>query len=309
MQMLHAIETELEKEGLSQREFTELMIRLVDYGVVCRDESQIEQTLYDRFLRIETLVQDYLSLMGIRLQHDRRFQFVRLYPPGAQVPGMDDIEDTPFNNGMRVRLNQHEVAVVLVLRSMYDKALREGQVDEQGCVVASLEGIAITLKNLLKRTLPENLTDRKILFRRLRQLRLIQLTSDDGLDSPEMWMRIRPMIMSFVSDEVLSSIGEAINGDSADGVAEETLPEPSVEDDQTKEAEAVEKTSEEIPAEEEGAAEETAEQASEEAEEPKQKPAPKKAPQEAPAPATETTHSLFGDSEAEVESAAVEEEE
>lgn len=204
--MLNHIETALEKEGVQLREFSELMIRLTDYGVICRDESQVEQTLYDRYLRVEELVAEYLSVMGIRIQHDKRFQFVRLYPPGAQVPGMEDETDQPFNGGMRVRLNQNEVALVLVLRSQYDKALREGQVDEQGCVLVSLESLSIALKNLLSRSLPEQLTERKNLFRRLRQLRLIQLANEDALESAEFWLKIRPMIISYVSDDVLSTL-------------------------------------------------------------------------------------------------------
>ena len=71
------------------------------------------------------MVEDYLTILGIRLQHDRRFQFVRLFPPGAQVPGLEDQFDQPFNGGFRVRLNQNEVALVLCLRAQYDKALRE----------------------------------------------------------------------------------------------------------------------------------------------------------------------------------------
>ena len=177
----------------------------MDYGVICRDESQVEQILYDRYLRIEQIMQDYLSLMGIRLQHDRRFQFVRCYPPGAQIPGMED-DDQPFNGGLRVRLSQNEVALVLVLRSQYDKALREGMVDEQGCVLVSLESLSIALKNLLGRSLPDQLTERKNLFRRMRQLRLIQLSNEDALDSSEFWLKVRPMIMSYVSDDVLSSL-------------------------------------------------------------------------------------------------------
>lgn len=203
--MLQKIELLLEKEGVHLKEFSELMIRLMDYGVICRDESQVEQILYDRYLRIEAVVQDYLSIMGIRIQHDKRFQFVRCYPPGAQVPGMED-DDQPFAGGLRVRLSQNEVALVLVLRSQYDKALREGQVDEHGCVMISLESLSIALKNLLSRNLPENLTDRKNLFRRLRQLRLIQLSNEDALSSAEFWFKIRPMIMSYVSDDVLTTL-------------------------------------------------------------------------------------------------------
>lgn len=203
--MLQQLEQKLEKEGVLLKEFSELAIRLMDYGVICRDESQVEQILYDRYLRIEGLVQDYVSLIGVRIQHDKRFQFVRCYPPGAQVPGLED-DDQPFNGGFRVRLSQNEVALVLVLRSQYDKALREGQVDEHGCVMISLESLSIALKNLLSRNLPENLTERKTLFRRLRQLRLIQLSNEDALSSAEFWFKIRPMIMSYVSDDVLSEL-------------------------------------------------------------------------------------------------------
>ena len=63
--MLDQLEKLLEKEGVQLKEFSELVIRLMDYGVICRDESQIEQILYDRYQRIESLVQDYVSLMGI----------------------------------------------------------------------------------------------------------------------------------------------------------------------------------------------------------------------------------------------------
>lgn len=210
--MLSLIEKELEKHGFDTREFTELLIRLLDYGVVCRDESQIEQQLYDRFVRLEPMVNDYLSLLAIRIQHDRRFQFIRVYPPGAQVPGMDE---TPvISQALRERLNQHEVALILMLRVQYDKALREGQVDENGGVMVSLESLGIAMKNLLKRNLPELLTERKQLFRRVKQLRLVQIANDEALQDGDMWLRIRPMIMSYVSDEVLAELSVNTGSDS-----------------------------------------------------------------------------------------------
>jgi hypothetical protein len=207
--MLQFIEQKLEKQGLDRRELSELLIRLLDYGVICRDESQIEQQLYDRYLRLEEIIADYLELIGVRVQHDKRFQFIRLYPPGAQIPGVQDEENAIQSPGLRMRLNQNEVALILVLRAQYDKALREGQVDEQGCVMVSLESLSIAIKNLLKRTLPENMTERKQLFRRLKQLRLIQIANEDRLDDGDMWMRIRPMIMSYVSEQVLADLIES----------------------------------------------------------------------------------------------------
>lgn len=204
--ILDQIESQLEPQGLRPRDFSELLIRLLDYGVICRDESQIEQQLYDRFVRIEELVSDYLSLMGVRLQHDSQFQYVRLFPPGAQVPGMEDDDIAFGQNALRSRLSQHEIALILVLRAQYDKALREGSVDEQGSVLVSLEALSIAMQNLLKRQLPENITERKALFRRLKQLRLVQINNDDELGNDEAWLKIRPMIMSFVSDQVLAEL-------------------------------------------------------------------------------------------------------
>jgi len=205
------LEEQLKPRGLERTEFSELLIRLLDYGVIARDESQIEATLYDRYLRCAELVEDYLAVIGARLQHDSRFAFVRVFPPGAEVPGMADENDStfshgPFSNGFRARLGQQEVAVILVLRTEYEKSLREGQVDEKGRAMLSLEGLAIAMHNLLKRSLPEGQVERRQVFRRLRQLRLVQFSSEEELDNPESWLSIQPSITSFVTEEVLSTL-------------------------------------------------------------------------------------------------------
>ncbi len=249
--MLQFIEQKLEKQGLDIRELSELLIRLLDYGVICRDESQVEQQLYDRYLRLEEIVSDYLELLGVRVQHDKRFQFIRLYPPGAQIPGVQDEQNAIQSPGLRMRLNQNEVALILVLRAQYDKALREGQVDEQGCVMVSLESLSIAMKNLLKRTLPDNMTERKQLFRRLKQLRLIQLANEDRLDDGDMWMRIRPMIMSYVSEQVLADLVESEDIVQENiGEAEETLQE-GVGQEETVQKEEIQKEEVEKEAESE----------------------------------------------------------
>ncbi len=209
----------LESENISVAEFKELTIRLLNYGVLCRGESQTEQQLYDRYLRIAHWVDDYLALAGVRIHHDSRFGYLRLYPPASRVPGMEDEEENAFGGSLRARLGQQEVALVLVLRIQYDKALREGNVDEQGYVAESIESLSIALKNILGRTLPETKTERRHLFLRLRQLRLIQYRQDEELESGEAWLKIHPMIVSFVHDEALMAL-------ESDG--DETLPAPGV---------------------------------------------------------------------------------
>jgi hypothetical protein len=200
------IENQLSSLGVAPEAFSELLIRLLDYGVICRDESQVEEQLYDRYLQCQTLVEDYLAPLQLRIQHDSRFAFVRVYPPGAAVPGMIDADDTPFNQGFRSKPNQQEVAVILALRAEYDKALREGQIDDAGCVVLPVEALAISLNNLLKRQLPETSAERKQIFRRLRQLRLVHVNLDELDQGHDAWLRIRPGITSFVSEAVLSEL-------------------------------------------------------------------------------------------------------
>ena len=200
------IQESLKQSNLSNDEFSELVIRLLDHGVITRDKSQIETKLYDRFVQCEELVEDYFSPLKIRIQHDRKFYFVRIYPPGSTVPGMADIDNTPFNGGFRVKPNQQEIAAILVLRVEYEKSLREGQVDEKGCVLIAMESVAISHKNLLKRPLPEVQGERIAIFKKLRQLRLIDFNLDDDISNNDSWVSIQPSITSFVGDEVLRAL-------------------------------------------------------------------------------------------------------
>jgi hypothetical protein len=232
------LEERLEPSGISLDELRELLIRLLNYGVLARAESQTERELYDRYVRIEELVKEALSLYGIRMHHDARFAYVRLYPPSSRMPGMDQAEDQAFGGSLRARLSQHEVALILVLRAQYDSALREGRIDEHGYVTESLEAISLALKNWLNRSLPDKATERLRLLKRLRQLRLIDYREDESLESGEAWLRIHPMIVDFVSADALEAArnpGEAVppGAEAADRTprAEETEARPEKGDE------------------------------------------------------------------------------
>lgn len=200
------IEQQLEKENITFNEFRELLIRLLNYSVLCRQENQIEQQLYDRYLRISDLMKDYLSVMDIRILHDARFEYVRLYPPSSQVPGMEEAESSAFSGSLRARLTQQEVALILVLRLQYDKALREAQVDDQGYVTESFEAISIAMKNIIGRSLPEKPAERRQLFNRCKKLRLIEYKNEDDVLKADAWLKIHPMIVGFVNDEALKTL-------------------------------------------------------------------------------------------------------
>ncbi len=215
MSLSDVLEKQLHQHNLDLQDWRTLIQRLLDYGVLCRDESQVEADIYDHFVRIKPLVDDYLSLMGVRFQHDIHFHFVRIIPPGARLPGVDDENDEPYKGGFRQRLTQHEIALILVLRAEYDKALREGAIDDQGCVALPQESLALAMKNLLRRTLPENIGERKQLFQRLRQLRLIHYAQDADFETSESWIKIRPLIVNLVTNEWLEKIRTDVNAQSA----------------------------------------------------------------------------------------------
>ncbi|MDH5425797.1 MAG: DUF4194 domain-containing protein [Gammaproteobacteria bacterium] len=200
------IEQQLEKENISLNDFRELIIRLLNYTVLCRQENQVEQQLYDRYLRISVLVKEYLAMMGVQVFHDVRFEYLRLYPPSSQVPGMEEAETYSFGGSLRARLSQQEVALILVLRLQYDKALREAQVDDQGYVTESFEAINIAMKNIIGRTLPEKPLERRHLFNRCRKLRLIEYHHEDDVLKAEAWLKIHPMIVGFVNENAIYAL-------------------------------------------------------------------------------------------------------
>lgn len=206
MSLQDYIERRLEASSVSAEQLQELLVRLLNYGVLVRDDSQITRELYDRYVRVEELVTEVFALQAIQLHHDRRFEYVRLYPPGSRMPGMDAAEEQAFGGSLRARLTQHEVAVLLVLRAQYDKAVREGRIDGDGHATESLEAIGLALKKWLNRSLPERLAERREVFRRLRKLRLIEYREEEDLDQIEAWIRIHPMIVDFVGTDAIEAL-------------------------------------------------------------------------------------------------------
>ncbi|MEN8171177.1 MAG: DUF4194 domain-containing protein [Pseudomonadota bacterium] len=204
------LQQRLETSAISLDELRELLVRLLNYGVVCREENQTERELFDRFLRVEEVARELLDLYGITVHLDRRFEYLRLLPPGSQLPGMDGATEQAFAGSLRARLTQNEVALLLVLRVQYDKALREGKLDEHGFVTESFESLGIAMKNLLGRPLPDKITDRKRMFQHLKQLRLIEFLQDEDIDSSESWLRIHPMIVDFVGGDAIAALQQGL---------------------------------------------------------------------------------------------------
>ena len=112
------LERRLEAAAVSYEQLRELLIRLLNYGVLVRDESQTTRELYDRFRRIESIVEESLALYGIELHHERKFEYVRLYPPGSRRPGMDHAEDEAFGGSLRARATDRRYSSLASARAL-----------------------------------------------------------------------------------------------------------------------------------------------------------------------------------------------
>lgn len=212
-----SITTELREKlavaNISMERFREILVRLLSYGVVVRDEDQKEQLLYDDARRIEPLLCDYLEIAGMLLHHDANAQFYRLYGPGANVDGLpeDPLQPVP---SLKARLSVDFVAVAIALRFLYQEKLNQGLIDSQAEAIVSFEDIAATMQVQLKRQLPDGNTARMELLGELRRHRLLRYSSTFSPTDEDAYLAIRPTILGVVSNEALNTALDA------DGVIE-----------------------------------------------------------------------------------------
>lgn len=213
MTITTALREELADEGVTMDRFKELVLRLMAYGVVVRDEDRTEQAIYDDARRVEKLLADYFSIGGLYLHHDLAAQFFRLYPPGAAIDGVAEDPNEPVP-ALRARVSANFVAVALALRFLYQEKLNQGYVDAQGEALVSFDDIAAALQTQLKRSLPENAAERMALLAELKRHRLLRYSSSFSIADEDAFLAIRPLILGVISNEALANALEA------DGVIE-----------------------------------------------------------------------------------------
>jgi len=196
------LEQRLAAEGsgaVKPARFAELAGRLLASGVVWREYSRPESSLYDDAIQCEQLLREWFACIGFVLVHDSDARLLRLYPPGED--GSADEEEGVRR--LRARLPRDFVAAVVALRFLYTEALtgRRPLVDER--LTISLEDLSQAVVSLLAHKLPNAATERLNLLRELRKHRVLHFV--EGMDAGDMQMGLavlRP-VMSFVSDEAM----------------------------------------------------------------------------------------------------------
>lgn len=209
--------------NLKHERFREIVMRLMSYGVIVRDEDHTEQLLYDDARRIESLLEDYFDVAGFLLHHDATNQFYRLYAPGAVVDGLpdDDLDPVP---SVRARVSPDFVAAALALRFLYQNKLDNGDVQAQGEALIGFEELAAAMQTQLKRPLPVGSTDKMQLLAELKRHRLLRYASGFSIADEDALLAIRPTILGVVSNDALAAALDA------DGVIEQEVTAEGTEE-------------------------------------------------------------------------------
>jgi hypothetical protein len=207
---LEHLEQELENRNLSMADFRSVLLRLLDKQVIYRNESQVEAELYDRFIRMADVVETYLGIMGITVFCNPELNFVIAYPPGSDIPGVADGETG--QSALQRRIRADEAGLMITLRLLYDEKIREGEIDDKGCVFVPLETVFTRYLSITKKEMPTAETERRSLFNTLKQLRLVEYTDLTGV---EPWIGIREIIMHFTMSGVVEVLSEREDADPA----------------------------------------------------------------------------------------------
>ncbi|MDH5185248.1 MAG: DUF4194 domain-containing protein [Gammaproteobacteria bacterium] len=210
------LQDELRGTPVSFERFQTLAIRLLDTGVLSSGDSQLETELYQDAARVEELLHSYFDIIDCTLFHDHGFEYMRLYPPGSDIPGQDKQDNDVLPKGLRMQLSQGDIASALVLRFLYSEAMQNASLDEDGEAMINLEAFNTTMATQLKRTQPLSVTERRSGFGRLRALKLINFPSDLDVTDPNAQLAIRPLITSLIPEQALADVVAEENTETAE---------------------------------------------------------------------------------------------
>ena len=194
---------ELKNRNLSMAEFRAVLLRLLDKQVIYRHESLVEAELYDLFVRMQAVVETYLDILGITVFYNSQLNFVIAYPPGSDVPGVafGDAGQTALQR----RIHADEAGLMITLRLLYEEKIREGDIDEQGCVFVPLETVFTRYLSITKKEMPAAEAERRSLFNALKQLRIVTYSD---LAGAEQWIGIREIIMHFTLNGIVEALSD-----------------------------------------------------------------------------------------------------
>ncbi|QKJ23294.1 DUF4194 domain-containing protein [Poseidonibacter lekithochrous] len=218
----------MEETGLNLEDFQAITSYLLENGVICREDTQKEEKYYDQFLRLESIIKDYLNLININVIHDEDLLSIRLYAPGSDFP--DSFEDIDMKSNMSMSLTSEESAYLIALAILYNQKFNEGDVEDDASVEVELEEFNTALASYLSFTANENKSVRDDSLRTLRKLKVIKFAKGvfEDEDRP---LIIRPYIKQVILPDMLKPFLENEEMIVTDDVVTEVQTEEDINED------------------------------------------------------------------------------
>jgi len=206
------ISKQLAEHNLGIAEFQRVIWRLLANQVLYCEQSQTEREIYYLYQRMEETVAEYLSAMGFRVYHDEQQGYVALFAPGAKGPTLED-EDTELVKGLRRKLNNDDICLLLLLSQSYKQAIAQGDIDENGCANISVEVLNQSFRTYLGRPAPTGVA-RAEAFRTANALRIID-APQSAWEERDSWIKVRPVITSLAYADLIAGISKQLPGEEA----------------------------------------------------------------------------------------------
>lgn len=218
----------IEETGLNLEDFQAITSYLLENGVICREDTQKEEKYYDQFLRLESIIKDYLNLININVIHDEDLLSIRLYAPGSDFP--NSFEDIDMKSNMSMSLTSEESAYLIALAILYNQKFNEGDVEDDASVEVELEEFNTALASYLSFTANENKSVRDDSLRTLRKLKVIKFAKGvfEDEDRP---LIIRPYIKQVILPDMLKPFLENEEMIVTDDVVTEVQTEEDINED------------------------------------------------------------------------------
>jgi hypothetical protein len=199
----------LKAANIAQSRFSRIACELLGRGTIYRNANETHQRLYDDALRIKDALIEFWTLIGFRLLHDERTAYFQLFPPGAEVPGVQNDDEYEADAAVRRRVGPDLAALIILLRFLFDQKLTQGEIygDE---VPITIEEISVAMKSHLKRDLPAGAVERERLLRELRLRKLVRYGENAQISGSDGRIAILPTILTVVSRDVCASVVDSL---------------------------------------------------------------------------------------------------
>ena len=206
----NTIVNEVQNMGLDIEDFQELVSYLLENGVICREDKKIEEHYYDNFVRLESVVIDYLNLINISVVHDEDLYSVRLYAPSSDTPQQYD--EGEVKSSLSMRFSTEESAYLLALTILYNQKLAEGKILDDASVEVDLEEFNTILATSIGYEPHEHKTNREESLRTLHKLRAVKFAKGVFSDEDRPLI-VRPYIKQIILPEMLAPFLEEGSAD------------------------------------------------------------------------------------------------